>query len=131
MAECQQAQAWKDSPTRYSVHPEVLLNTPQYDFTPAFADKKNEMVVFTSTRAGATGTETDRIIGESFSDLFTSSRDRLGKWSEPTKLPITINTPGNEGAPTFNAKRTMMYFTRCPMKKKVYGCDILGEQEGR
>jgi len=125
IAECQQAQAWKDSPTRYSVDPEVLLNTPQYDFTPAFADKKNETVVYTSTRPGATGTETDQIVGESFSDLFTSSRDRLGKWSEPTKLPIAINTPGNEGAPVFNAKRTMMYFTRCPMeKKKVFGCDI-------
>ncbi|MDX9751668.1 MAG: OmpA family protein, partial [Flavobacteriales bacterium] len=32
---------------------------------------------------------------------------------------------GNEGAPVFNSKRTIMYFTRCPMeKKKVYGCDI-------
>ncbi len=125
IAECQQAQAWKDSPTRYSVDPEVLLNTPQYDFTPAFADKKNEVVVYTSTRPGSTGTETDQIIGESFSDLFTSSRDRLGKWSEPVKLPIAINTAGNEGAPIFNAKRSMMYFTRCPMeKKKVFGCDI-------
>jgi len=125
IAECQQAQTWKDTPTRYSVDPEVLLNTQQYDFTPAFADKKNETVVYTSTRPGATGAETDQIIGESFSDLFTSSRDRLGKWSEPVKLPITINTAGNEGAPIFNAKRSVMYFTRCPMeKKKVYGCDI-------
>ncbi len=125
IAECQQAQTWKDTPTRYSVDPEVLLNTPQYDFTPAFADKKNETVVYTSTRPGATGAETDQIIGESFSDLFTSSRDRLGKWSEPVKLPITINTEGNEGAPIFNSKRSVMYFTRCPMeKKKVYGCDI-------
>jgi peptidoglycan-associated lipoprotein len=49
----------------------------------------------------------------------------LGKWSEPVKLPITINTEGNEGAPIFNDKRTLLYFTRCPMeKKKVYGCDI-------
>jgi peptidoglycan-associated lipoprotein len=125
IAECQQAQEWTDTPTRYSVDPEVLLNTPQYDFTPAFADKKNEMVVYTSTRPGSTGVETDQIIGESFSDLFTSSRDRLGKWSEPVKLPITVNTAGNEGAPIFNEKRSVMYFTRCPMeKKKVYGCDI-------
>jgi peptidoglycan-associated lipoprotein len=125
IAICQQAQKWKDSPTRYSVDPEVMLNSPQMDFTPAFADKKNETVVYTSTRQAATGTETDMITGENFSDLFTSTRDRLGKWSEPTKLPIAINTPGNEGAPIFNAKRTIMYFTRCPMeKKKVYGCDI-------
>ncbi|MBK7240779.1 MAG: OmpA family protein [Flavobacteriales bacterium] len=122
---CQNAQKWKDSPTRYSVDPEVLLNTPDYDFTPAFADKKNEIVVFTSTRSGASGTDIDQIIGTSFSDLFTSSRDRLGKWSEPTKLPSELNTFGNEGAPIFNEKRNLMYFTRCPMeKKKVYGCDI-------
>jgi peptidoglycan-associated lipoprotein len=125
IAACQTAQKWKDSPTRYSVDPEVLLNTPDYDFTPAFSDKKNEAVVFTSTRSGASGTETDQIIGSSFSDLFASTRDRLGKWSEPTKLPSEINTFGNEGAPAFNSKRSLMYFTRCPMeKKKVYGCDI-------
>ena len=45
IAMCQTAQKWKDSPTRYTVDPEVLLNTAQYDFTPAFADKKNETVV--------------------------------------------------------------------------------------
>lgn len=125
IAACQMAQQWQDSPTRYTVDPEVLLNTPQYDFTPAFADKKNETVIFTSSRPAASGSNTDAIIGEAFSDLFTSTRDRLGKWSEPVKLPLEINTEGNDGAPIFNSKRTIMYFTRCPAeKKKVFGCDI-------
>ncbi|MCB0790590.1 MAG: OmpA family protein [Flavobacteriales bacterium] len=122
---CQVAQQWKDSPSRYSVDPEVLLNGQQYDFSPTFADKKNEDVVFSSTRPASTGTETDAIIGESFSDLFSSSRDKLGKWSEPVKLPPSINSPANEGAATFNGKRNLMYFTRCPHEKnKVHGCDI-------
>ena len=125
IAACEQAQKWQDRPTRYTVDPEVMLNTPQMDFSVAFADKKNQSVVFSSTRQASTGNETDMITGENFSDLFTSTRDRLGKWSEPVKLPPSINTPGNEGAPIFNSKRTIMYFTRCPMeKKKVYGCDI-------
>lgn len=125
IAACQQAQKWKDSPTRYSVDPEVLLNSPQYDFSPAFADKKNETIVFTSSRPAATGSSTDEITGDAFTDLFTSTRDRLGKWSEPVKLPLEINSEGNEGAPIFNSKRTIMYFTRCPSeKKKVLGCDI-------
>ncbi|MCB0793688.1 MAG: OmpA family protein [Flavobacteriales bacterium] len=122
---CQVAQEWQDGPARYSVDPEVLLNSQQYDFSPAFSDKKNEDVVFTSTRSASTGTETDQIIGESFSDLFASSRDKLGKWSEPVKLPPSINTPSNEGAPIFDSKRKVMYFTRCPYEKKqVHGCDI-------
>ncbi len=125
IAACQNAQKWKDSPTRYAVDPEVLLNTPQWDFSPAFSDKKNETVVFTSSRPAATGDGADDITGDSFTDLFTSTRDRLGKWSEPVKLPLEINTDGNEGAPIFNSKRTVMYFTRCPnIKKEVKGCDI-------
>lgn len=125
IAMCEMAQKWKDSPTRYSVDPEVLLNTQQFDFTPAFADKNNQTVVFGSTRQASTGVELDPILGENFSDLYTSTRDRLGKWSEPVKLPSSINGFGNEGAPVFNSKRTIMYFTRCPWdKKKEYGCDI-------
>ncbi|MBL7964057.1 MAG: OmpA family protein [Flavobacteriales bacterium] len=125
IAACQQAQKWKDDPTRYAVDPEVMLNTANYDFSPAFADKNNNDLVFTSTRPAATGTETDGIIGEAFSDLFTSRRDKLGKWSEPVKLPPSINTASNEGSVVLNSKRNLMYFTRCPVeKKKVHGCDI-------
>lgn len=125
LAACQQAQGWMDAPTRYRVDPEVLLNSPQYDFGVAYSDKRNSDVVFSSSRPSATGTETDGILGESFTDLFASSRDKLGKWSEPVRLPPSINTPAHEANPTFNSKRNIMYFTRCPReKKKAFGCDI-------
>ncbi len=125
LAACQLAQTWKDQPSRYTADPEVLLNTPQYDLSAAFSVKKNDEVVFSSSRPASTGTETDGIAGESFLDLFASSRDKLGKWSEPVKLPPTINTPAHEGSATFNAKRTVMYFTRCQHeKKKAFGCEI-------
>jgi peptidoglycan-associated lipoprotein len=125
LASSQMAQTWKDQASRYTTDPEVLLNSPQYDFSAAFASKKNDEVVFSSSRTAATGTETDGIAGESFLDLFTSSRDKLGKWSEPVKLPPTVNSAAHEGSPTFNSKRTVMYFTRCEHeKKKAYGCEI-------
>ncbi|MBS1936568.1 MAG: PD40 domain-containing protein [Bacteroidetes bacterium] len=125
LAACQQAQGWVDAPTRYKVDPEVLLNSPQNDFSAAYSDKRNSDVVFASSRPASTGTETDKILGESFTDLFSSSRDKLGKWSEPVRLQPVINTPAHEGSATFNSKRNMMYFTRCPHeKKKAFGCDI-------
>ena len=125
LASSQMAQTWKDQSSRYTADPEVLLNTPQYDFSASFSSKKNDEVVFASSRTASTGTETDGIAGESFLDLFASSRDKLGKWSEPVKLPPAINTPAHEGSPTFNSKRTAMYFTRCEHeKKKAYGCEI-------
>ncbi len=125
LASSQMAQTWKDQASRYTVDPEVLLNSPQYDFSATFSSKKNDEVVFSSSRTAATGTETDGIAGESFLDLFTSSRDKLGKWSEPVKLPPTVNSAAHEGSPTFNSKRTVMYFTRCEHeKKKAFGCEI-------
>lgn len=125
LAACQLAQTWEDAPSRYKVDPEVLLNSPEYDFSPAFSDKKNSDLVFASSRPASTGTETDGIVGESFTDLFSSSRDKLGKWSEPVRLPPTVNTAAHEGSATFNEKRNVMYFTRCPHeKKKAFGCDI-------
>mgnify|MGYP003595597142 CR=1 FL=1 len=125
LSSCQMAQTWKDATSRYTVDPEVLLNSPQYDMSASFSVKKNDEVVFSSSRTASTGTETDGIAGESFLDLFASSRDKLGKWSEPVKLPPTVNTPAHEGSATFNAKRTVMYFTRCQHeKKKAFGCEI-------
>jgi peptidoglycan-associated lipoprotein len=125
LASCQMAQTWKDQASRYTADPEVLLNTPQYDFSASFSSKKNDEMVFGSSREASTGMETDGIAGENFVDLYASSRDKLGKWSEPQKLPPTINTAAHEGSPTFNAKRTIMYFTRCGReKKKAYGCEI-------
>ena len=125
LSSCQMAQTWKDATSRYTVDPEVMLNSPQYDMSASFSVKKNDEVVFSSSRTASTGTETDGIAGESFLDLFASSRDKLGKWSEPVKLPPTVNTPAHEGSATFNAKRTVMYFTRCQHeKKKAFGCEI-------
>ncbi|MEO8734896.1 MAG: OmpA family protein [Flavobacteriales bacterium] len=125
LAACTEAQKWIDNPSRYKADPEVLLNTPQYDLSPAFADRKNSDLVFSSSRPASTGTETDGIVGESFADLYSTSRDKLGKWSEPVRLDVNINTDGSEGAPTFDSKRHVMYFTRCPQeKKKPFGCDI-------
>ena len=125
LAGCRMAQAWKETNSPYTVDPEVLLNTPYYDISAAFSVKKNDEVVFSSSRPASTGTEMDGYAGENFLDLFASSRDKLGKWSGPVKLPPTINTPAHEGAPSFNGKRTILYFTRCQHeKKKAFGCEI-------
>lgn len=122
---CEVAQAWVDEPTRYRVEPEVLLNSAQYDYSPSFFDKRNDDMVFSSTRNAATGTELDAIGGENFADLFLSQRDKNGKWSEPTKLGASINTPAHEASAVLTKKRNMIYFTRCPVEKKErHGCDI-------
>ena len=90
---CQLAQTWKDSPSRYDVSPEVLLNTPQYDFSAAFSDKKNEDLVFSSTRPASTGTSTDQIVGESFSDVKAVTFSACGMKVRATHRPCGCCRP--------------------------------------
>lgn len=120
---CEQAQKWKDNPSNYDVSLEPLLNSKQYDFSPSFMDKKNQDLIFTSTREGSMGKEVDGIGGESFSDLWYSERDKKGKWSTPKPMEAPINSEVNEGGASFDAKRTTLYFTRCFIEKnKAMGC---------
>jgi peptidoglycan-associated lipoprotein len=121
---CELAQKWKDAPTRHVVAPETQLNTKEYDFAATFSDKKNNALIFSSTRKGSSK-NIDGIIGEEFSALYETKRDKNGKWSTPSLLGEEINTNSNEGAPSVNSKGTTLFFTRCPVEKnKVSECKI-------
>ena len=124
--DCERAALYIDEPpTRYVVEPMVLLNSSTYDYAPAFASKKQDELVFSSSRQESSGSGIDPITGDGFMDLFTSSRDKKGKWSTPQPLNNTVNTPSNEGAAGFNKKASTMYFTRCVYTKKGnFACDI-------
>lgn len=124
--DCEDAALMVDEPpTRYIVEPQVLLNTPFFDYGAVFASKKQNEVVVSSSRQSATGSTEDPKTGESFMDLFTAKRDKKGKWSTPTPLPNTINTPSNEGAACYDSDAKTIYFTRCKYDKKSrFACDI-------
>jgi peptidoglycan-associated lipoprotein len=123
---CQLAQEWKDNPTRYVVEPEPLLNSKQYDFSPVFSSKKFDELVFTSSREGSVGNEMDPNTGENFSGLWSTKRDKKGKWAVPVLLSETVNTAeSNEGSAAMDKKFKKLYFTRCQSQKnKVIGCAI-------
>tara|TARA_R110001592_G_scaffold58067_2_gene176295 strand:+ start:9780 stop:11783 length:2004 start_codon:yes stop_codon:yes gene_type:complete len=122
----EKAKEWKDNPTRFVVNPMPLLNSEDFDFSPIFADKKNQEIYFTSTRQGSAGSNVSDVTGMNFSDLYTSKRDKKGKWSEPTVLNETVNSPASEGASCLNTRRNIIYFTRCGVQDKgVMGCSIM------
>lgn len=130
---CKKAQTWKAEPTKHIVQNEIQLNTESYDYAPAWGDKKHNTLIFSSSRPGSTGDGIDDRTGESFMDLWITTRDNKGKWDEPQILPETINTPDNEGGAYMNAKGDGLYFTRCPREKKEnLGCDIYyAEPQGK
>lgn len=132
--QCQLAQEWTDNPTRYVVEVEPLLNSKQYDFSPAFAAKRYDELILTSTREGAFGNEVDLNTGQSFSALWHTERDKKGKWSVPEPLNETVNMPeANVGASSMDKRFKELYFTKCiSAKNKVLGCDIYkARKQGR
>lgn len=123
---CKLAQEWMDNPKRWDVRPDPLLNSKQSDFAPSWGDRRNNALIFTSTREGSVGSDTDPVTGQSFSSLWYSEKDKKGKWMVPTPLGENINLEeSNEGGSSLNSRSNEIYFTRCKFEKKdILGCKI-------
>ena len=124
--QCELAKDFRDNPTRYIVQNEILLNSAEYDFAPGWATEDFSTIYFGSSRQGAQVMEIDMRTGESFQDIFFTTRDQKGKWSEPERLTYRINTIHNEATPRLTGTFDMMLFTRCESTKdENNGCDIM------
>ena len=99
--------------SRYEVELMLTLNSPAYDFCPAFTGDEQDVLVFASSRDFAKGSEEDPITGQEFMDLFRSEMDNKGRWSEPEPMGNTICTEDNEGGACFDSEGRTIYFTRC------------------
>ncbi len=118
---------WIENPSKYEVTNVKKINSREADFAPAYTTDNYNEIVFTSTREGATGKETDNWTSQNFSDLFIAKIDRKEEWSEPVLFDATetINSNGNDGAAVFNSKFNTIYFTRCPNdQQRESGCQI-------
>lgn len=118
---------WIANPSKYEVTNIKKINSREADFAPSYTTDNYNEIVFTSTREGASGKETDKWTDQNFSDLFIAKVDRKDEWSEPVLFDATenINTNANEGAAVFNSKFNTIYFTRCPNdQQKESGCQI-------
>jgi peptidoglycan-associated lipoprotein len=136
---CKLAIEWADSPSKHQIEVLKKLNSRESDFSPTYASDNFNDVIFTSTREGSTGKQTDEWTNQNFSDLYISRMDRKGVWSTPVLLDNSegennedegdddthINTSSNEGAPIMSADFTTLYFTRCPNEdREILGCQI-------
>lgn len=119
------ALAMDEPPSRYVVEQIPMLNSEQFDYAPRWSDKREDEIIFASSRPSSTGSDDDPITGESYMDLFKSEMDKKGKWSTPVPVNNTVNTPNSEGGVCFDKRYKRMYFTRCiDEKKATLACDI-------
>ena len=64
LSSCEKAVEWKNNPTKHLIQDEVLLNSDHYDYSPAWGDKKHNVLIFASAREGSTGSEIDARTGK-------------------------------------------------------------------
>lgn len=122
------AKEWIDNPTAYIVENMRYFNSYQRDWDPAYANEDYMEVLFTSTRENAEGKATHGATGQSFSDIFSSTMDRKGKWSVPVPVEA-LNSEFEDGTPNFSIDFSRVYITRCKESKtKQISCQIYTSQ---
>ena len=125
VASCKIAPQWINRPSRFKVKNVSKFNTSSFDFSPEFASKDYKTIFFVSSREGTTGSDINSRSGQRFTDIFETSKDRKGEWSQPTPIIGGVNTADDEGAMSVSQKGTEMFFTRCvAQKNKDIPCKI-------
>lgn len=110
----ERAAEWRAKPTRYIVKPATRLNNNGgSDFSPAFANKEGDQLIFTSSRRQAAGKDRSLITGQKSGDLFFSKKDKRGQWETPKPLEGEVNSEHDEGTPSVTTEGGRIYFTRC------------------
>ena len=121
-------QEWMENPSRYEVTEVKKINSRYSDFGAIWTSTNYNEIIFTSSRAGATGGEKEGITGQDFTDFWSSKQDRKGEWSTPILADEgeNINTDDSDGAGFMNSNCTKLYFTRCEAgEHRKNGCQIM------
>ena len=108
-----QSADWKKNPTKYIVKRADELNGMRSDFCPMYVGSDTTMIVTTSTRKEATGTDISGVTGQKCADLFLTKRNDKGKWQKVELIQGETNCAYEDGACAFTPDGKTMYFTRC------------------
>jgi len=109
----QQAPAWKQEGSAYTVKRENFFNSRRAEYSPMLAGEENNQLFFTSTRNQAKGDELSGITGTKNGDIFMSQKDDKGKWQRPEVIDSELNSEFDEGACSFTPDGRTMYLTQC------------------
>ncbi len=129
---CDEYENYKEARTRHTITNVTQINAEGFEMAPAFVDRKQKQLAFSSSRGTSTGNETDPRTCERYMDLFVAELDKNGNVANV--VPIvgdSINTEDNEGTVCIDGRGKTMFFTRCPnVKKENLGCDIFISEAG-
>ena len=109
----QQAPAWKQEGSAYTVKRENFFNSRRSEYSPMLGGDEWNQLFFTSTRNQSKGDDLSGITGTKNADIFLSQKDDKGKWQRPEAIDSELNSEGEEGACSFSPDGRTMYLTLC------------------
>ncbi|TLX70673.1 tetratricopeptide repeat protein [Labilibacter sediminis] len=122
---------------RYIVEKIKGLNSKYSDFSPAYAGKSYDYVIFSSMRTESKSKRKNKVTGQGTSSIYYSKIDAKGEWTEPEAFEEPINYPQfDDGTPCVTLDGKQLYFTRCrydntkPMGAEIVSCSRTGGKWG-
>lgn len=122
---------------RYQVDKIKKLNSKFSDYSPAYASKSFDYLIFSSMRTEAKNKRKNRVTGQGTSAIYYSKIDSKGEWTDPTAFEEPINFPQfDDGSPCVGLDGKTLYYTRCrydntkPMGAEIVFCSRKGGKWG-
>jgi peptidoglycan-associated lipoprotein len=116
----------KSDKSRYIAVNVEKLNSSEEDFGLAYASKKWDEFVFTSSRKESMGSTKSPINGDDLKDVYFVKMDKKFIFQGSAHPVAVINTEGNEATGAFDKDYKTLYFTKCGYEPKSrMGCDIM------
>ena len=123
-----QAVEWQKNPTRYKISKMDKLSSKKTESCPAHPGGDGDVVYFASSREvkGQARKKMSNITGVPNKDMYVARRNSLGEWDNIEPLEGELNSPDDEGSPSFSSDGKVMYFTRCrSVKGESLGAEIM------
>jgi peptidoglycan-associated lipoprotein len=111
---CELAVVMRENPTLYQVRRMDAFNSRYSDFSPMLTGDNDDKLYFASSRVKKLNKDSvSSITGLMTNNLFLVEKDERGAWKKPVELEDAINTPFDEGTPSFTVDGNTMYYTYC------------------
>jgi len=114
MLGCELAATLKLNPTLYQVKKMEIFNSRYSEFSPMLTGNEYDKLYFASSRGKTVSKDSlSSITGQLTNNFFLSEKDEKGVWKKPIELEDAINTPFDEGTPSFTEDGNTMFYTYC------------------
>lgn len=104
------ADSLRSHPTRHTIRKSSRFSSPYGDYAPVYSPD-GEALYITSSRSKSPDIAPSPITGFNPSDIYVSKMDAKKKLLPLDSVPGGLNTPFDEGTPTFSSDGQLMYYS--------------------